>query len=130
EALQQGLKAESGSLSQPGRTPGPVVLPWRQQLQQPLALAASVLVAVLGVRELTSSDTTRQADTAMGVGAVLLLEPRRTDALPEFSGTGPYLLQIDAGLDARGSSAALELMEAGSGTLLLQQAGLQVDADG
>jgi hypothetical protein len=130
EALQLGLKAEEKSLLEDGdNAPASNVLPFRRWLRQPLSLAASVLVAALGVNTVVNRPQTDSVPDAVPVGAVLLLETRRDVSLPTFTGAGPYLIQIDAGLGTQASTVDIALHDA-DGAVLLSQQDLNIDRDG
>jgi hypothetical protein len=107
-----------------------MALPFRAWLQQPLSLAASVLVLGLGMQmgydALSSNEGARRGG---GIGSVLLVEATRGAGGLALSGKAPYLFQIDAGPDAANSSVAVALRD-NSGTELLRVDNLQVDANG
>src|SRR5690606_21891633 len=83
EALTVELTAEQSALLTGEGAAEFRVLPFRQQVRQPFALAASVLVAVLGVQALISSP--QGAPNAVPVGELLLLETRRDESVPVFT---------------------------------------------
>jgi hypothetical protein len=128
EALQGGLRAdERALLDNPEEATRSNVVPFRRWIRQPLSLAASVLVAALGLNVLLDTQT-RSVPAAVPVGALVLLDARRDTAIPAFSGAGPYLLQVDAGIGTDVDAMELTLREA-SGAALLQQ-DVKVDSDG
>lgn len=106
-------------------------LPFRAWLRQPMSLAASVLVLGLGLQMTYQSFATRGAEqSGGGIGAVFLLEATRGSATQaSFSGTAPYLFQIDAGPNAANLPVAVTVRDAG-GAELLNVDNLQVDPNG
>lgn len=128
DALKQGLAAEQATLIS---GPSNNVVPFRTWLRQPLSLAASVLVAVLGVNALYDfSGQSSTTSSAIPVGALVLLEGTRGTDAATFSGAGPYLFQVDAGFGTEADSFALTLREAGSNAVVFSQENLTADNSG
>lgn len=127
DAFKRSLADESAALKGKREL---LALPFRSWLQQPLSLAASVLVAGLGLHVMYDAVTTREsAQGSMGIGAAFVLEATRGANNPVLSGVPPYLFQVDAGLASAGSKVAVSLRD-NNGVELLRVAGLQVDANG
>ncbi len=128
EALQVELNGEEDSLlAGDTAVASSNVLPFRGWVRQPLSLAASVLVAVLGVSLLAAPPET-SSPTALSVDTLVLLEASRNEAVPGFIGAGPYLFQIDAGLGTQADTVSVTLHEGAA--VLLQQDSVKVDLDG
>jgi hypothetical protein len=107
-----------------------IALPFRAWLQQPLSLAAAVLVAGLGLRVAYEEFSARgDAQVAAGIGAVFIVEATRGASQPVLSGEPPYLFQIDAGPNAANSTVAVVLRDA-AGEELLHVENLPVDSSG
>jgi hypothetical protein len=107
-----------------------LALPFRAWLQQPLSLAASVLVLGLGLQMVYATIATRSTlPAAVGIDSVFVLEATRGVQRPILSGAAPYLFQIDAGPDAANTPVAVTL-RAADGAELLRVDDLQVDTNG
>ena len=142
-ALRNAVKQEAASLSTMPESEQPIsatVIPFRTWLRQPLSMAASLLVAVLGVHlvqsELKQAPTAETNSTpstvnpaAIGIGSVFLLETTRGDEAIAFSGPPPYLFQIDIGPGTEGEGFTLQLRDA-AGKEVLNQPGLMADGEG
>ena len=129
DAFKRGLQAEQRRLVGPDARD--VVLPFLAWLRQPQSLAASVLVAVLGV--LVAGDlvpTGPDMASSMPVGTVVLLQGERGDAGQVVTGPGPYLLQIDAGLRFDATRYGVTLREATGNRIIAEQQDLGVDGNG
>src|SRR5690606_22725952 len=124
ESLKQGLSDEQQALLKDNSSK---VLPFRAWLRQPLSLAASLLVAVLGLQSLYPDQD--QAPVVLDVGSVLLVEGTRGASPLNFVGSAPYLFQVDAGPAAAGTRFDLNLRDS-TGTLLFAREGLPADDDG
>lgn len=130
EAMQTTLREEESALLADDTEQQFRVLPFKYQFRQPLALAASVLVAVLGTYLLTGTPESASISGAVPVGSLVMLEARRDETIPAFTGPGPYLFQIDVGLDAQTDSVKLVLTESATGAVLARQEMVAVDAEG
>lgn len=126
EAFKRSLADESAALTSKREL---FALPFRAWLQQPLSLAASVLVTGLGLQVLYATFTQGGAAQGVGVGTVFVLEATRGSGQLALTGAAPYLFQIDAGPGAAGAEVAISLHEAG-GAEVLAMDGLTVDANG
>jgi hypothetical protein len=127
DAFRSSLIDEQAAL---GARHEPRALPLRAWLQQPLSLAACVLVLGLGVQ--VGYDTISANEAAQrggGIGTVLLVEGTRGASRLALSGAAPYLFQIDAGPDAANSLVAVALRDS-TGDELLRVENLRVDANG
>ncbi len=133
DALKRSLADESTALTGKREL---FALPFRSWLQQPLSLAASVLVIGLGLQVTYDAFSTRDlastrdlVQSGAGIDTVFLLEATRGAEQPTLSGAPPYLFQVDAGFGAAGAGVTVSL-RAADGMELLNVAELQVDANG
>jgi hypothetical protein len=127
DAMKRSLADESAALTGKREL---LALPFRSWLQQPLSLAASVLVVGLGLQITYDAFTTSDvAQSGAGIDTVFLLEATRGGEQPSLSGAPPYLFQVDAGFGAAGAGVTVSLRNA-DGMELLNVAELQVDANG
>jgi hypothetical protein len=122
-ALKQGLREHAEILDISHKqssipvmlTSNAKILPFRQWLRQPLSMAASLMVAALGVTQLVGG--LNQTAPTLGAGGnsltqvntVMLFENSRGSNVLEFSGPPPYLLQLDAGVGSGNESFAVEI---------------------
>lgn len=127
DAFKRGLSGEQSVLKE--KPEGAVILPFAAWVRQPLSLAASVLVAVLAVQSLYSGLGDETQPGSMAIGTVLLLEATRGAAPTQFSGSGPYLFQIDVGLGNQADSYAVTIRSVDNAPVL-QTSGLRADVDG
>lgn len=131
EALTLELRSEAASalLADTADT-STRVLPFRAWIRQPLSLAASLLAAVAVVHSLYRGPAEAPQIFSAPVGTVVLLEGNRSDLPTEVSGSGPYLMQIDAGLDAQAASFSVVIRNAGNQQVIVEETGLGADANG
>jgi hypothetical protein len=127
DAFKNSLNDESSALTAKREL---LALPFRAWLQQPLSLAASVLVVGLGLQlAYDAFIPDAAAPGALGIDSVVLLEATRGARRPELSGAPPYLFQVDAGFDAANTEVSVSLRSA-DGVELLRADALQVDPNG
>lgn len=128
EALRVALVQEGPTLASAISTSN--VLPFRAWLRQPLSLAASVLVAALGVQLVYTGLSRAPEGSGIAVGSLLLLEATRGAAPPAFSGQAPYLFQIDSGFGNQAETFTVTVRDVTADTVVLAQDGLRADPDG
>ncbi|MDY6984453.1 MAG: hypothetical protein SV422_15315, partial [Pseudomonadota bacterium] len=122
EALEDGLREEESALLAHDGAALPNVLPFRSWIRQPLSVAASVFVAILAVSTfLRTPDTNETSFTSAPVRSLVLLDGSRNDSPTAVIGEGPYLLQIDAGLDAGADSFDVVIRSDASQQVMLEQ---------
>lgn len=124
ESFKQGLHEHSGALQEPA---APIRLPLRAWIRQPLSLAASILVAGLGLQVLTTGLNSTQA---LPLRSVVVLQGTRGANPIAVSGAGPYLFQVDAGYGSGVEEYKLSLRNVANGALLMVQQNLRPDANG
>ncbi len=127
DAFKRSLADESTTLTGKREL---FALPFRSWLQQPLSLAASVLVIGLTLQVgYDSFSLSGNEQGGVGIDTVFVLERMRGTNQVVLSGAPPYLFQVDAGPNAAGAAVTVSL-RAGDGMELLSVAELQVDANG
>lgn len=131
EALEDGLRDDESALLANEDATTRNVLPFRSWIRQPLSLAASVFVAVLVVSTLLRTPDINQASfTSAPVRSLVLLDGSRNDSPTPVTGAGPYLLQIDAGLDAGADTFDIVIRSEASQQVVLEQDDLMADGNG
>ena len=138
EAFKQGLKEElNGELngeqqtlkSDPGRGKVVSIAAW---FRQPLSMAASVLIAVMGLQiglGLFPAGAPEGIRT-LPIRSQVVLEGSRGSSSETLIGAGPYLFQIDAGPGTLADAFTLTFQDTVTGEILIQQHQLQPDQDG
>src|SRR5688500_13155017 len=101
DALKQGLISEQEALLQDHVAPvqtaqrkTAVILPFTAWFRQPMSLAASLLIAVLGVQTFNNGLLQPGQSDALPIGSLVLVEGTRNNTGATFTGPGPYLFQI------------------------------------
>ncbi|MES2624671.1 MAG: hypothetical protein V4628_05305 [Pseudomonadota bacterium] len=138
DALKQGLISDKEALvqaSEATRQSSPrttaLILPFAAWVRQPMSLAASVLVAVLGVQTFYQGFLNQTGRSgALPIGSLVLVEGTRSDTSSTFTGSGPYLFQIDAGLGTKAEAFAVTLRNRVTNSPVVQEQGLQADNNG
>lgn len=130
-AFARGLGRESAALNQ---SQSAQVIRFPLWLRESLLMAASVLVTVAAMHLYqggpATGDTSATTAGIMPVGTMVILEQTRDDAPGSFTGTGPYLLQLDAGLDTTAKAFTVTLRSTGNNAVVLQQRNLPSDGKG
>jgi hypothetical protein len=106
------------------------VLPFKAWVRQPLSLAASVLVAVLVAYNVYDVSPATDSFTAVPVRSLILLDGSRGDTPTPVSGAGPWLVQIDAGLDAQSANFGISVISESNQQILIEETGLTADGNG
>ena len=128
EALKQGLSAHRQALITPGTT---TILSFGSWLRQPISMAASLLLAVMGAQLFyPGQPSDNRATGVLPIATTVLLEGSRGAAGYTIDGSSPYLFQIDAGFGNTAETFTVTLREAENGQSLIEQAGLTQDVSG
>jgi anti-sigma factor RsiW len=138
EAMINELKAAESELAQPVAgsvdSNNVIRLSFGQWLQQPMSIAASIVVAVGAIVILQAQDYDPSRDMTGSdlavLGSSITLETLRgADNRITASGTAPVLLSIDTGPTADGGFT-VSLIDDTSGEAVLTQTGVELDAQG
>ena len=126
DALKQNLINTPGILAKPVSAQ---ILPFKAWLRQPMSLAASLLVAVLGLNAL-NPDRPDQFSGSTPIGSVIVLEESRGNTSALFTGAPPYLFQIDVGFGNQVADFNVTLNHPTNNTAVVQLDELHADPDG
>jgi len=130
EELNGGLNREQQTLkSDPGRAKVVSIAAW---FRQPLSMAASVLIAIMGLQMGLGlfPDSAPEGIRTLPIRSQVVLEGSRGSSSETLIGAGPYLFQIDAGPGTLADAFTLTFQDTVTGEILIQQHQLQPDQDG
>jgi hypothetical protein len=128
DALKQNLRNAPAVIARPASA---VILPFRAWLRQPMSLAASLLVAVLGFNAINQGAFNQVSrDESLPIGSVILLEESRGNSSAVFTGAPPYLFQIDVGFGNQAADFDVTVQNPADNAAVVQLDGLQADPDG
>lgn len=128
DALKQNLASAPEIFTKPVSA---VILPFRSWIRQPMSLAASLLVATLGINAVNEGGFGQSPSSdSLPIGSVILLEGTRGNAGATFSGSPPYLFQIDVGFGNPVGDLRVTLNNRTDNSTVIQLDGLQADPDG
>ncbi len=140
DAMKQGLLSEKDTVfetgvstpnTEPAQRKTAVVLPFSAWLRQPMSLAASLLIAVLGIQTFNEGFLAPRGQSgAMPIGSLVLIEGTRSGTAATFTGPGPYLFQIDAGLGNQAEAFAVTVRDNDTNAQVVHEENLRADNNG
>lgn len=130
EALENGLRDEESALLANDSAAISNVLPFNNWIRQPLSLAACALMAVAIAGTLLRTPSTPAGFESVPIRSLVLLDGNRSDLAVPVNGEGPYLLQIDAGLDAAAGRFTVVVRSDASEQVVAEQGELTADGNG